>query len=84
MATLRCSGSRAGCHQAKSTGPLGDDDNNDDENIDKEPVIVVLLAGLIGASSRLLDAGLLEQTVIGHLVGHSVTCFSGALRYASS
>ena len=47
------------------------------------PVIVMLLADLIAASARLLDAGLLEDSVIGHMVCHSVAGFSGALSETS-
>ena len=47
------------------------------------PVLVMLLADLIATSARLLDAGILEGSVIGHMVCHSVICFAGALSYTS-
>ncbi len=41
----------------------------------------MLPADLIATSARLLDAGLIGQSVIGCMVCHSVTCFSVALIY---
>ena len=41
----------------------------------------LFLADLIATNARLLEVGLLDESVIGHMVCHNVTRFSGALIY---
>ena len=49
-----------------------------------QPRLVMFLIDLFATSARLLDTGLLEESIVGYLVCHNVTCFSNAPNYTST